>query len=105
MVADLGMLSDIKAVNSTSSKRVHLPNGEVAHVSRIGNCKITYTWEVKNVLFIPDFQYNLLSVSKVTRDLKCLVAFYPDFYLFQDLSSGQVKGIGKENDDLYLLVS
>lgn len=89
MVADLSLLSNIKAVDVKDTKKVNLPNGEIAHVTHIGNCRITGTWEVKNVLFIPDFQYNLMSVSKVTRVLRCLVAFYPDFCLFRTSSLGR----------------
>lgn len=86
------------------NKEVHLPNGEVTLVSHTGSCQITKTNETKNVLFVPVFQYNLLSVSKVTRDLKFLMSFYPDFCLFQDLSSGNVKAIGREKGGLYLLI-
>ena len=60
---------------------------------------------LENVLFIPDFKYNLLSVSKITRELNCFVSFYPGFCLFQDLTSGTLKGIGKESDGLYIIFS
>ena len=57
------------------------------------------------MFFIPDFKYNLRLVSKLTRELSCFVSFYPDFCLFQDLSTGKVKGIGREKDGLYLMNS
>lgn len=38
------------------------------------------------------------------RDLCCSVNFFSDFCLFQDLFSGKVKAIGRENDGLYILV-
>ncbi|XP_075103743.1 uncharacterized protein LOC142178311 [Nicotiana tabacum] len=105
MAADLSMLSKFRAVSQASNKRIHLPNGGITIVLHVGNCKLTDTGEIRNVLYVPDFQYNLLSVSKETRELHCMARFYPDFYIFQDLSSGKVKGIGREKDDLYLLVS
>lgn len=46
-----------------------------------------------------------MSVSKLTKELHCLVAFYPDFCVFQDLSDGKVKGIGKEEAGLYLFIN
>ena len=58
---------------------------------------------IKNVLLIPDFKFNLLSVSKLTKDLNCVVSLFPDFVIFQDLYTGQVKGIAKENVSLYHL--
>lgn len=41
----------------------------------------------------------------MTRDLNCFVSFLPGFCIFQDLWSGKVKGIGKEEGGLYLLVA
>ena len=49
------------------------------------------------------FKHNLLSVSQLTKDLHCFASFYPDFFLFQDLYTGKVKGIGKVKDGLYIL--
>ena len=49
------------------------------------------------------FKHNLLSVSQLTKDLHCFSSFYPDFFLFQDLYTGKVKGIGKVKDGLYIL--
>ncbi|XP_075092045.1 uncharacterized protein LOC142172161 [Nicotiana tabacum] len=45
--------------------------------------------KVKDVLYVPDFKFNLLSVSKLTKDLSCLAAFYPDFCVLQGLYSGK----------------
>ncbi|KAK6786614.1 hypothetical protein RDI58_015139 [Solanum bulbocastanum] len=59
---------------------------------------------MKDVLFVPDFQYNLLPVSKLTRVLYCFVSFYSRFCLFQDFSTGKLKGISKEHDGLYWMV-
>ncbi|XP_070049281.1 uncharacterized protein [Nicotiana tomentosiformis] len=55
--------------------------------------------KVQNILHIPEFKYNLLSVSKLTKKLQCLAAFYPDFCIFQELSSRKVLEIGKEELD------
>lgn len=46
MVADLGMLTDVKNISPTRDKRVHLPNGDFILVSHVGNCKITETCKV-----------------------------------------------------------
>ena len=57
------------------------------------------------MLVLPECKFNLLSVSRLTRELKCCVAFSPDFCIFQDLSNGMVKGIGREEHGLYILKS
>ncbi|XP_019230258.1 PREDICTED: uncharacterized protein LOC109211210 [Nicotiana attenuata] len=58
---------------------------------------------IKDVLHVPDFKFNLLSVAKLTRDLTCTVKFFPDFCVLLGLYSGKVLGIGREFDGLYIL--
>ena len=55
------------------------------------------------MLCVPAFKFNLLSVSKLTKELNCCVSFFPTCSIFQDLSSGKVKGIGGIDDGLYVL--
>lgn len=40
----------------------------------------------------------------MTRELQCSVLFFPHFCIFQDLCTGKVRGIGKEEGDIYLLL-
>lgn len=84
-------------------KKVHLPNGDTTTVTYVGVYNMNATDLIHNVFFVPTFKYNLLSVSKLTRDLQCSVSFFPDFFVLQDLYNGQVKVIGKESNRLYLL--
>nr|BAP00547.1 hypothetical protein [Solanum melongena] len=89
--------------SSCVNKVVHLPNGEVAQVSHTGYCTTINGRILDNVLVVPAFKHNLLSVSKLTRQLHCSVNFFPEFFVLQDLSTGRVKGIGKESGGLYYL--
>lgn len=59
---------------------------------------------ITKVYHIPEFKYNLLSVSKVTKELNCSVTFFPHFCVFQELYTGKVREIDKEDNDLYLLL-
>ena len=88
-----------------SSGHVQLPNGDSSRVTHSGCSKLQGGDIVKNVLCVPDFNFNLLSVAKLTRQLNCCAVFYPDFFLLQDLLTGRVKEIGKENGGLYILKS
>ena len=56
-----------------------------------------------SVLSLPNFSFNLMSVSKLTRTLKCYISFFPDFCLFQDLMTKQIIGRGRESEGLYIL--
>lgn len=39
-----------------------MPNGKFSLVAHRGSCRITGEGKLQNVLFVPAFQYNLLSV-------------------------------------------
>ena len=56
-----------------------------------------------SVLSLPNFSFNLLSFSKLTRALKCYISLFPDFCLFQDLMTKQIIGRGCEFEGLYIL--
>ncbi|XP_019229657.1 PREDICTED: uncharacterized protein LOC109210660 [Nicotiana attenuata] len=103
MTSTLEMLSPCQSISSQKGSKVHLPTGDVASITHIGKASVLNNQDINNVLYIPEFKYNLLLVSKPTKELQCLVAFFPDFCIFQDLYNGQVKGIGKEDKGLYLL--
>nr|XP_016470822.1 PREDICTED: uncharacterized protein LOC107793056 [Nicotiana tabacum] len=103
MVADLELLNKVSLVQTSQPKKVHLPNGETTQVTHIGTSTLSDQNTITNVFYIPQFKYNLLSVSKVTKELKCSVAFFPDFCVFQELFSGRVKAIGREDIGLYIL--
>ncbi|XP_071722294.1 uncharacterized protein [Rutidosis leptorrhynchoides] len=75
---------------SSLSQLVHLPNGNHASITHTGNLSISTNLSLKNVLLIPSFKNNLLSVHKITKDSNCFVSFYPDFCLMQDISTGMV---------------
>ena len=64
---------------------------------------LTPSIPVTSVLSLPNFSFNLMSVSKLTRALKCYISFFPDFCLFQDLMTKQIIGRGREFGGLYIL--
>ncbi|KAJ0017827.1 hypothetical protein Pint_10779 [Pistacia integerrima] len=95
----------VDLISPVVSPSVRLPNGHVSEVSHIGSCFLSPTQKINNVLYVPDFKFNLISIAKLTKDLSCSVSFFPDFCVIQDLSNGQVKGIGKQTEGLYFLLS
>lgn len=56
-----------------------LPNGKFYNLESIGNYKFMDNKSLNNVLHVPDFKFNLLSISKLARDLSCAVIFLPKF--------------------------
>ncbi|XP_019244590.1 PREDICTED: uncharacterized protein LOC109224467 [Nicotiana attenuata] len=103
MVHSLNLLETYDEIPENARSKVHLPTEEHVSITHVGIYSFFKNKKVQNILHIPEFKYNLLSVSKLTKELRCLAAFYPDFYVFQELSSGKVLGIGKEEFGLYIL--
>ena len=48
------------------------------------------------VLYVPYSPFNMLSISKLTRDLNCLITFSDNFVTLQDQSTRRTIGIGRE---------
>ncbi|KAF3682563.1 putative serine carboxypeptidase-like 40-like [Capsicum annuum] len=99
------VLSNYHKMDNTICDKVNLPTGAKVDISHVGEARVLKYEVVGDVLYVPDFKLNFLSVSKMTKQLSCFVTFYPDFSVFQDLHSGKVKGIGKERGELYILKS
>ncbi|OIT29723.1 hypothetical protein A4A49_63982, partial [Nicotiana attenuata] len=94
IVSSLDLLSCPKPVSHSKSTSVHLPNGQSTQITHTGSYALSNNQTLHNVLYVPKFKYNLLSVSRYTKELYCIVSFYPDFCLFQDLFGGNVRGNG-----------
>ena len=52
---------------------------------------------------LPQFSFNLISVSKLTRTLNCSISFFPDYCLIQDLLTKRIIDRRCEAKDLYIL--
>nr|DAD23016.1 TPA_asm: hypothetical protein HUJ06_024479 [Nelumbo nucifera] len=74
-------------------KPIHLPNGSTIFATHKGSiCLGSHT--TTDVLHLPNFTCNLLSINKLTQQLNCVVVFFPTFCVLQDLDSRTVIGVG-----------
>ncbi|XP_075515853.1 uncharacterized protein LOC142550661 [Primulina tabacum] len=79
---------------------VQLPNGGYAQIKSVGTMNLCNDMSVDDVLYVPNFKVNLLSISKLTRALNCSVTFYPDFCVLQDSTTKKMIGLGRQNSSL-----
>ena len=79
---------------------VTLANGTKTPVQGKGTVT-TSDLTLSDVLYLPEFPFNLLSVHKLTLALNCSVAFYPSHCEFQDLKTKRMIGGGFVKDGLY----
>lgn len=55
----------------------------------------------RNVLYVPNFHFNLISVSQVCEENSCRILFYHDNCFFQALSTDKLMGLSRVNQGLY----
>ncbi|XP_076928667.1 uncharacterized protein LOC143592687 [Bidens hawaiensis] len=79
---------------------VTIPSGERVNVEEKGDHTFSNGMKIKNVLHVPDFNCNLISVSKICNDIQCAVTFFPDFFVMHGLRSRTL--IGSEGEVFYL---
>ncbi|RVW90323.1 Retrovirus-related Pol polyprotein from transposon RE2 [Vitis vinifera] len=101
MTGDAVILQNYKPSNGHSS--VHIADGSKSKIARTGSIKLTKELYLDSVLHVPNLDCNLLSISKLARDLQCITKFYPNSCVFQDLKSGKMIGSVELCSGLYLL--
>ena len=90
---------------STCSKHstLKLPDGTGHLITHIGTVTLSPTLCLKNVLFVPTFQFNLISISELVKTRTFFVFFSNDECVFQDMLSKKKIGLGRLHEGLYHL--
>ena len=101
MIGTSGLLFDL--AHSSSLPKVTLADGLATTVSGFGTANLNSNLSLSLLLYIPVFQFNLLSISKLTKLLNCAAIFLFTHCIFQDLKMGKIIGGGHEASGLYYL--
>jgi len=91
--------------NNCSLPPVLLPSGETTNIVTKGSLPLNSTYYLHDMLCVPTFKVNLMSVSRLTRGLNCSVTFFPYWCILQDLATRRMISLGKQRDGLYYLVA
>nr|CAN74438.1 hypothetical protein VITISV_022954 [Vitis vinifera] len=86
-----------------SAPPVTVADGSTYEIKGSGTVKPTSSITLSSVLNLPNLAFNLISVSKLTKNLNCSVSFFPDHCVFQDLMTKRTFGKGHVSDGLYIL--
>jgi hypothetical protein len=84
---------------------VSLPSRDVAKITVTGSIQFNNSFQLNNVLCVPSFKVDLMSIGKTIDDLHCSVTFFPSWCILQDLAMRTMISVGKRRDDLYYLVA
>lgn len=90
-------------VHLSTPAHVVLPNRSHVLVKHVGSFSFNDKLTLHNVLFVPTFHYNLLSVPKWTSDTHGTVTFFPDHCIFQVQNQKDTLALGKVKSGLYHL--
>ncbi|CAM8984340.1 unnamed protein product [Rhodiola kirilowii] len=98
---NLDLLDDVYKVSTACS--VLLPNGETSRVKYAGKVALTKSLILHDVLYVPAFKFNLISISKLTGSSGCSVEFSKGCCVIQDHAHKINLGIGRLVKGLYWL--
>lgn len=94
------ILTDVVDISDLKLSVDH-PNGSSANIVKIGNLHLSDSLVLFDVLVVPGFNINLISVHKTIKDNKICIIFYESTCYLQDLQRNMTLGIGNENGGLY----
>jgi len=101
MVSDNTLLCNISYLKHPIL--ITLQDGSKVKVTQFGDLKLGKNLILHHVLFVPYFQFNLLSVKRLSEQLKCRVIFSEDSCVLQGPSLKRPLEIGKSIQGLYIV--
>lgn len=83
--------------------KITVPNGKCTMVHYAGNIDFSPIFYLNHVLFAPDFNLNLISISKLCKYLKYFVVFSIDQCILQEMNTKRMIGLVSKENGLYKL--
>ncbi|KAL4554948.1 hypothetical protein LXL04_037557 [Taraxacum kok-saghyz] len=97
----LSLMKKLKPVNKYTP--IFLLDGSMKPVTHIGLIEFNSKFNLKDVLHVPDFKCNLLSVKCLATTTKIVFKFYSTHCVLQDLETSEIVAQGKILGNLYVL--
>jgi len=66
-----------------------------------GSTSLSSKLNLNKVLYVPDFAWNLISVAKLSRELRCIVIFDTDLCVIQNRATKSLIGVGRLREGIY----
>ena len=82
---------------------VRIADGTLSQVEGIGSVMVSGSINLEHVLYVPNLNCNLLSVSKLTKERNCIAKFSSNLCKVQESDSEKRIGSAKMCSGLYLL--
>ena len=90
---------------STAHSSIKIADGTHSHILGNGVVQATPSLTLTNVLYIPRFTVNLLSISQLTKQNKCKIIFFSSHCVFRTCRLGRelVWGISEETCTIWTI--
>lgn len=85
--------------------KIYMPNGNVRTTRKYGDVPLDESLILRDILYVPSFKLNLLSVGKILQNRFLECCFYADLCTFQDQRTSKVIAMGRLKGNLYVLYS
>ncbi|CAJ2666297.1 unnamed protein product [Trifolium pratense] len=82
-----------------------LPNGTLVNTCLAGTIMFDHQLYLTDVLYFPNFTFNLISVPKLTKNLHCSLMFNDNKCVIQESSSRRMIGVADLLNGLYILTT
>lgn len=95
---DFSLLS--KPVKLEPTIPVSLLDGTLRHSTHKRTLRLCNNLILRDVLYIPKFSYNMISIKKLTQVSNTYISFYPNYCFVQDLTTNKKIKEGNNNRGL-----
>jgi len=82
---------------------INLPNGAQVKVTHKGKLRVSDGLVLRDVLLVPKFKFNLLSIKSLCEQLHSTVQFTESMCILQAPSQRKPVAIGRDHKGLYIL--
>nr|KYP44594.1 Retrovirus-related Pol polyprotein from transposon TNT 1-94 [Cajanus cajan] len=82
---------------------ITIPTRNTVLVEKTGFINLNKDIKLNNVLFVPDFSCNLISIHQLTNDLNCTVTYHANYCVIQDQTTKRTIGLCDLHDAVYVL--
>nr|GLL39973.1 copia protein (gag-int-pol protein) [Ipomoea trifida] len=96
-----GNVNILHNVSNMTGCPVGLPDGRSTVATKKGLVNLDEILKMHNVLYVPELNCNLISVSQLIDDSNCIAQFTKDLCVIQDRTSRMLIGAGEQRSGLY----
>lgn len=98
VTSELLLLRNIKTI---ANNPILLPDGQIVNANQMGSLTLEGGLFIDNVLYVPQINCNLISVTQLCDESNCYVQFTDKMCVIQDHLTRTVIGVGERQDGLY----